>query len=132
MSSIVYEPLQLDIDSLETTAGRLICSIKPQWSSKKLTFKKFPSQDESLIYLINCPQVEDEQQGIIVRLYSTNSDVFMRYEEQIRTMAPWMRRGFFPLVSVMFINGYFSNYPDGKVMISRELENQYVSVCIIG
>lgn len=130
MASILHECFELDIHSLEMTAGRLICSIKPRWLSKKLTFKKLIACDESSLYLVHCKQTGDEQQGILIRIYPTNSDILINYDELIRIITPWMRQGFFPSILATFNNGYFSSCVEGKRVERKDLNNQYVSMFI--
>ena len=123
-SAIPHESIEFDIHSLETGTGRIICSIKPRWASRKLAVKDLGIDGGSQRYQIDLKGNEDDKNAITVRLYGANSDVYMDHQEQLRLVTPWMQRGFIPKILLTFNNGYLSSHTDGKPMDAKEARNQ--------
>ncbi|CAF2853642.1 unnamed protein product [Rotaria sp. Silwood2] len=120
--TIPDEQVIVDINSLETTAGRLICSIKRRWAKNKLLFKKLTNDDHLIRYVIFLKDTQDEQSNVILKIYSTNSDVYTDYQEQLRLINYLNNYKITPHILLTFINGYFCNYIQGNILDIKEQE----------
>jgi hypothetical protein len=120
-----HESVEIDVDTLETNATRLICLIKPNWVSKKLVVKKFGINDNNTYYSIYpSGDDEDEQHGVVIKLYPANSDVYMNQQAGIRLINQLDQHGLAVHVLLTFNNGYFSNYVLGKTLDFKEEHTQ--------
>jgi hypothetical protein len=124
IATILYEAVEIDINSFEISTGRLLCSIKPRWASKKLVFKKLNTDDNFIRYAISLKDSEDEQSDIVVKIYPTNSNIYIDHQEQFRLIAHFINRGIAPRILLSFINGYYSNYIQGKILDVKEQQTQ--------
>lgn len=113
-----HEAVEIDIDSLETSASRLVCLIKPTWVSKKLNIKKLGIDNNNIYYSIFPNEDEDEQHGVVVKIYPTNSDVYTDHQKILTY------HEIAPHVLLTFINGYFSNFILGKTLDINEEQTQ--------
>ncbi|CAF4204321.1 unnamed protein product, partial [Rotaria sp. Silwood2] len=120
--TIPDEQVIVDINSLETTAGRLICSIKRRWAKNKLLFKKLTNDDHLIRYVIFLKDTKDEQSNVVLKIYSTNSDVYTDYQEQLRLINYLNNYKITPHILLTFINGYFCNYIQGNILDIKEQE----------
>ncbi len=111
-----YEPVEIDVDSLETSAGRLICTIKPTWVSKKLIVKKLGNDENTIYYSIVPIYNEDEQHGVVIKVYPSNSDVYTDHQAELRLIEELAQHEVAPNILLAFTNGYFSNYVLGKTL----------------
>jgi hypothetical protein len=119
-NNIPHEAVKIDADTLETSAGRLICTIKPTWASKTLIFKKLGTDDSLIHYAIFPTDEEDELHGVVVKLYPANSDVYTDHQQQLQLMNQLSLDTIAPNVLLTFINGYFSTYILGDVLDAKE------------
>jgi hypothetical protein len=119
-----HEPVEIDVDSLETSADRLICLIKPTWISKKLIVKKLETDDNNIYYTIFPNEDEDEQHGVVIKLYPANSDVYTDHQQLLQLINQLAHHEIAPHVLLTFINGYFSNYIFGKILDIKEEHTQ--------
>jgi hypothetical protein len=122
--AIPHESVEIDVDTLETNATRLVCLIKPTWVSKKLTVKRFGTNDNNTFYSIFPSDEEDEQHGVVIKLYPANSDVYMDRQAGIQLIDQLERHGIVLNVLLTFNNGYFSNYVVGKTLDFKEERTQ--------
>jgi len=111
-----HEPVEIDVDSLETSAGRLICTIKPTWVSKQLIVKKLGNDENTIYYSIFPINNEDEQHGVVIKVYPANSDVYTDHQAKLRLIEELAQHEIAPHILLTFINGYFSNYVLGKTL----------------
>ncbi len=119
-----HEAVEIDVDSLETSAGRLICSIKPTWASKKLIVNKLGTDDNTIYYSIFPVDNEDEQHGVVIKVYPANSDVYTDHQAELRLIEELAHHEIAPQILLTFINGYFSNYVLGKTLDIKEEHTQ--------
>lgn len=119
-----HEAVEIDVDTLETNATRLICLIKPTWASKKLVVKKYGINDNNTYYSIFPSDSEDEQHGVVIKLYPANGDVYMDYQAGLRLINQLDQHGIILHVLLTFNNGYFSNYIVGKTLDFKEDRTQ--------
>jgi hypothetical protein len=117
-----YEAVEIDVDSLEISAGRLICSIKPTWASKKLIVK--PLGINNYYYSIFPSEDEDEQHGVVIKIYPANSDVYTDRQAEFRRIDQLVQHGIALRIVLTFINGYVSNYVLGKGLDIKEEHTQ--------
>jgi hypothetical protein len=119
-----HESVAIDVDTLETNATRLICIVKPNWVSKKLVVKKFGTNDNNTYFSIFPSVDEDEQHGVVIKLYPANSDVYMDHQGGLRLINQLDQNGLPLHVLLTFNNGYFSNYVIGKTLDFKEERTQ--------
>ncbi|CAF2836873.1 unnamed protein product [Rotaria sp. Silwood2] len=119
-SNILHEAVEIDVDSLETNATHLICLIKPAWTSKKLIFKKLGTDDNNIYYSVFPSDYQDEQHGVVVKLYPKNSDVYTNRQKELQLIEQLVHHEIAPRVLLTFINGYFSTYALGKTLNIKE------------
>lgn len=117
-----YEAVEIDVDSLEISAGRLICSIKPTWASKKLIVKSLGINN--YYYSIFPSEDEDEQHGVVIKIYPANSDVYTDRQAEFRRIDQLVQHGIALRIVLTFINGYVSNYVLGKTLDIKEEHTQ--------
>jgi len=117
-----YEAVEIDVDSLEISAGRLICSIKPTWASKKLIVKSLGINN--YYYSIFPSEDEDEQHGVVIKIYPANSDVYNDRQAELRRIDQLVQHGIALRIVLTFINGYVSNYVLGKTLDIKEEHTQ--------
>ena len=122
--STPHEPVEIDVDTLETSAGRLICLIKPTWISQKLNFKKLGVEENNVYYSIFPTSDEDEQHGVVVKVYRANSDVYTDHEKELRLVQQLIEQGIAPHILLTFNNGYFSEFVQGKIVDIKEQYSQ--------
>lgn len=110
--NIPHEPIELDVNSLQTSATRLVCIIRPAWITKTLTVKNVVLDKNNSYYLIspsrNNDDSDDEQHDIILKLNPDNSDVYIDHSfilESIKQLSH---------VILIFKNGYLANSIPGK------------------
>ena len=120
MTSVPHEAVEIDVDSLETSASRLICLIKPTWVSKKLLVKKLGVDDNRIYYSISPGDEEEEQYGVVIKLYPSNSNVYMDHQAALQLIDELAQHGIALHVLLTFNNGYFSNYILGKTLDNKE------------
>jgi hypothetical protein len=118
--SIPHEAVEIYDDTVETSACRLICLVKPTWISKKLIFKKLGVDQNNLYYSIFPSYDEDEQHGVIIKLYPENSDVYTDHQIELRLIDQLVQHGIALQVLVTFTNGYLSNCILGKTLDIKE------------
>ncbi|CAF1016640.1 unnamed protein product [Rotaria sp. Silwood1] len=127
-STIPYEPVIVDINSLETTASRLICSIKRQWITNKLIFKKLPHDDYLIRYVVFLKDTQDEKSSIVLKIYPTNSNVYTDHQEQLHLIHYLSHYKIVPHILLTFTNGYFCNYIQGNILnIKEQQTHQLIS-----
>ncbi|CAF1171617.1 unnamed protein product [Rotaria sordida] len=128
-STISHELVTADINSLETTAGPLICSIKRRWATNKLIFKKLINDDHLIHYVVFLKGTQDEQNGVVLKIYPTNSDVYTDHQEQLRLINHLSYHNIAPRILLTFINGYFCNYYiQGNILdIKEQQTHQLIS-----
>ncbi|CAF3261594.1 unnamed protein product [Rotaria sp. Silwood2] len=119
-SNILHEAVEIDVDSLETSATHLICLIKPAWTSKKLIFKKLGTNDNNIYYSVFPSDYQDEQHGVVVKLYPKNSDVYTNRQKELQLIEQLVHHEIAPRVLLTFINGYFSTDALGKTLNIKE------------
>ncbi|CAF0946558.1 unnamed protein product [Adineta ricciae] len=120
ITPIPCENVEIDSNSLETTAARLVCSIKPRWALKKLVFKKLTNDSHLIYYLIFLKDTNDEQNSVILKLYPTNSDVYADQEEQFHLLSHLIQQKVAAHVLLRFNNGYICTPIPGKALDIKE------------
>ncbi|CAF3008389.1 unnamed protein product [Rotaria sp. Silwood2] len=118
--NILHEAVEIDVDSLETSANHLICLIKPTWVSKKIIFKKLGTDDNNIYYSASPSDHDDEQHGVVVKLYPKNSDLYIDHQKELQLIEQFVHHGIAPRILLTFINGYFSTYALGKILDIKE------------
>lgn len=114
ITTIPFENVAINRPSLELAAGRLICSIKPRWALKKLAFKRLATDEHSVYYVVNLKDNEDDQNSVLLKIYSTNSDVYTDHEEQFHLLTHLMDEAIAPQLLLRFANGYLCQHISGK------------------
>ena len=122
--AIPHDDETLDPNSLETSAGRLICSVKPTWASKRLTFKRLTTADSSIRYLACLKDTEEEHLGVVVSLYPANSDIYTDHQEQRRIVTLLIQHELAPRLFLTFTNGYLSTNALGKALDLKDQQTQ--------
>ncbi|UJR32923.1 hypothetical protein I4U23_020384 [Adineta vaga] len=120
MTTIPQEPIEIDLNSLETTAARLVCSIKPRWALKKLVFKKLTTDCHLIYYTIFLKDNEDERNNVILKIYPTNFDVYADPQEQFHLLTHLIEQKIAARVLLRFNNGYISTSIPGKILDLKE------------
>jgi len=119
---IPHETVEIDVDSLELSTGRLICLIRPSWISKNLIFK--PLGTDNIYYSIFPTSDEDEQHGAVIKVYPANSDVYIDHQKELQLIDQLVQHEIAPPVLLTFTNGYISNYALGKTLDNKEEHTQ--------
>ncbi len=119
-----HEAVEIDVNSLESSASRLLCIIRPTWVSKELIFKKLGIDSNNICYSIYPSKDEDEQHGVVIKIYPENSDVYTNHQEELRFIDQLVHHELAPQVLLTFINGYVSNYVLGKTLEMKEEHTQ--------
>ncbi|CAF3558133.1 unnamed protein product [Adineta steineri] len=120
ISNIPHESIEIDIGSLELSASRLICLIKPTWIKKNLIFKKLGTDFNNTYYSIYPSDNDDEQSGIVIKIYSINSDIYTDHKKELELMNEFIHHGIAPRILLTFNNGYFSNYIHGNILDTND------------
>ncbi|CAF4069871.1 unnamed protein product [Rotaria sp. Silwood1] len=111
-----YKPTHIDIEldpsDLNTSAPRLICSVKVDWMNKTICSKKLTDGLSNTLFVM-FPQAEDEQ-AIIVRIYGVNSDLIVDREAEIRAMIRLSQYDMANKVLLTFNNGFISSFVAGE------------------
>lgn len=123
-SNILHEPVFVDINSLEITAGRIICSIKRRWAKNKLNIKKLAYDDHLILYNISVKDTNDEKNSVLLKIYPKNSDVYTDYEEQLHLITQVIPRHIGPHIILTFTNGYFCSSVQGHTLDIKEQKTQ--------
>jgi hypothetical protein len=123
LTTISFEGIVIDPYSLEPAAARLVCSIKPRWALKKLTFKKLTTDEHLIYYVVNLKDSEEEYNSVLMKVYPTNSDVYANQEEQFHLLTHLIDQKLASQLLLRFANGYLCNHIPGKVL---EIKDQQV------
>lgn len=123
-TNIPHEPIEIDIDSIELSAGRLVCLIKPTWVSKKLIFKKLGIDDNNIYYSIFPVNDEDEQHGVVIKIYPANSDVYTGEKKELQLIDQLIPHELTPYVLLTFFNGFIFNPVPGKTLDNKNEHTQ--------
>ena len=122
--AIPHDEETLDPNALETSAARLICSVKPRWASKRLTFKRLATVDSSIRYLACLKDTEEQQLGVVVTLYPANSDIYTDPQEQRRIVTLLIQHDLAPRHFLTFNNGFLSTHALGKALDLKDQQTQ--------
>lgn len=119
-----HESVEIDVNSVETNANRLIGLIKPTWVSKHLIFKKLGTDDNKTYYSIIPNDIENEQHGIVLKIYPTNSDVYADRRIEFDIMHQLVQYNLASRILLTFNNGYFSTHLRGKTLDINQEQTQ--------
>lgn len=117
---IPHESIVIDLKSLENSGSHLIGLIEPTWISKKIIFKRLGNDDCTIYYKLYPDDQQDNQHGIVIKVYPTNSDVYTDHQKAFRLIEQLVHQRIAPRILLTFINGYFSTYILGKTLNVNE------------